>query len=255
MKQALTLAILNQKGGVGKSTTAVNLAAALGEKGQKVLIVDMDPQGNATSGLGVEKTVDTQSVYEGLLGDVPATELVKKTESELVWIIPSTIGLANAELELVAAVSREQRLKTLLQAIKADYDFIMIDCPPSLGLLTLNSLAAADGLLIPIQCEFYALEGLSKLLDTIKVVKTHLNPTIDIFGVLLTMYDNRTSLAKQVAEEVTDFFREKVFETKIPRSVRMAEAPSYGESILTYSSNSKGAVAYRELAKEVIDRV
>jgi chromosome partitioning protein len=254
MKQTITLAIINQKGGVGKSTSAVNLAAALGERGKKTLIVDLDPQGNATSGFGVEKVVDMKSVYDGLMNDTPADELILSTEEKNVDIIPATIDLAGAEPELAVVISRENRLRDVLEPLTGIYDFILIDCPPSLGLLTVNALAAANELIIPIQCEFYALEGLSKLLDTMKLVKMRLNRDLEIQGVLLTMYDSRTILAHQVANEVREFFKEKVYKVVVPRSVKLAEAPSFGKSILTYSSNSKGADAYRNLAKEVIKR-
>jgi chromosome partitioning protein len=253
-KQTITLAIINQKGGVGKSTTAVNLAAALGEQRKRVLLVDLDPQGNATSGFGIEKTGDLKSIYDGLMNDVPAEELVVATEEIGVDIIPATIDLAGAEPELAVVISRESRLRDALDPLRGTYDFIIIDCPPSLGLLTINSLTAADKLVIPIQSEFYALEGLSKLLETMKLVKVRLNQALEIQGVLLTMYDPRTSLARQVSEEVQGFFKEKVYKTVIPRSVKLAEAPSFGQSILVYGSTSKGAEAYRDLAKEVIER-
>lgn len=248
------ISIINQKGGVGKSTTAVNLSAALAEKGYKVLVVDFDPQGNATSGLGVDKSSIEQSVYDAILNDVTASEAVLETTSNKVSILPSTIQLAGAEVELVSAMAREMRLKEALQPIKDDYDFIFIDCPPSLGILTINALTASDSILVPIQCEFYALEGVSKLLESMKMVKARLNPNLDIFGILMTMYDSRTSLSKQVADEVKNYFGDKMFKTLIPRNVRLSEAPSYGMSIIEYDKSSKGAEAYRELAKEVAKR-
>ncbi len=249
-----TIAITNQKGGVGKSTTAVNLAASLGEMGKRVLLIDLDPQGNSTSGFGVEKTAGMKCIYEGLLNDETIENLIISSKLDNIDIVPATINLAGAEVELVSAISRETRLSDLLEPIKDKYDFILIDCPPSLGLLTINALTASDALLIPIQCEFYALEGLSKLLDSMKLVKNRLNRGLDVFGVLLTMYDSRTTLANQVVNEVKEFFGDKVFKTKIPRTVRLAEAPSYGKSIIEYNSSGKGAKAYRELAKEVIER-
>ena len=254
MKNTITITIINQKGGVGKSTTAVNLAAALGECGKRVLAVDLDPQGNTTSGFGVEKVAGMKSVYDGLMSDVPAEELILSIKEKNVDVMPATIDLAGAEPELAVVISRETRLDDLLKQVKGDYDYIIVDSPPSLGLLTINSLAAADQLIIPIQCEYYALEGLSKLLDTIKLVKLRLNPGLEIQGALLTMYDARTTLARQVIEEVENFFAEKVYKTIVPRSVKLAEAPSFGQSILVFGSNSKGAKAYRELAKEVIKR-
>jgi chromosome partitioning protein len=253
-RKTITLAIINQKGGVGKSTSAVNLAAALGELGKKTLVVDLDPQGNATSGFGVEKVADMQSIYDGLMNDVAADNLILATEEKNVDIIPATIDLAGAEPELAVVISRENRLRDALEPLQGAYDFILVDCPPSLGLLTINALAAADELMIPIQSEFYALEGLSKLLDTIKLVKMRLNRDLEIQGVLLTMYDSRTTLAHQVADEVREFFDEKVYSAVVPRSVKLAEAPSFGQSILAYSPKSKGADAYRALAKEVIKR-
>jgi chromosome partitioning protein len=253
-KKPRIIAIINQKGGVGKSTTAVNLSAGLGLEGKKTLLIDLDPQGNATSGFGVEKTANMKCVYDGLLNDEPAEELIVATKEKNVDIIPATINLAGAEVDLVPLISRESRLRDLITPVKDNYDFIFIDCPPSLGLLTINALAAADSLIIPIQCEFYALEGLSKLLDSMKLVKVRLNQGLEVFGVLLTMYDGRTTLANQVVDEVSNFFGSKVFATKIPRTVRLAEAPSYGESIFIYSARGKGALAYRDLAKEVIKR-
>jgi chromosome partitioning protein len=250
----LVLAIINQKGGVGKSTTAINLSAALGEQNQRVLVVDIDPQGNATSGFGIEKTPDSLYIYDGLLNDVPVRDIMIETGCKGVSLIPSSIELAGAEPELANAIAREARLKDLIEPVVDNFDYVLIDCPPSLGLLTINALMAADELLIPIQSEYYALEGLSKLLDTMKLVKTRLNQDLDVFGVVLTMYDGRTVLARQVADEVREYFSELVFETAIPRSVKLAEAPSHGQSILEYAPKSQGAIAYQDLAKEVISR-
>lgn len=253
--RALVLAVVNQKGGVGKSTTAVNLAASLGELGRKVLLIDLDPQGNATSGFGLNKNQRELCVYNALLGDTDIAEIIEPVEIENVFAVPATIQLAGAEIELVSALSRETRLKAMVDSIAADFEFVIVDCPPSLGLLTINALTAADGLIIPIQCEYYALEGLSKLLDSVRLVKTHLNPALEVFGVVMTMYDSRTRLAQQVVDEVRDFFEEKVFETMIPRTVRLSEAPSFGQPVTMYDPSGKGAIAYRELAKEVIERV
>ena len=253
--RARILAIVNQKGGVGKSTTAVNLAASLGELGSKVLLIDLDPQGNATSGFGLNKNQRELCVYNALLGDTDIAQIIEPVEVEHVFVVPATIQLAGAEIELVSAISRETRLKAMVDSIAEDFEFIIIDCPPSLGLLTINALTAADGLLIPIQCEYYALEGLSKLLDSVRLVKTHLNPALEVFGVVMTMYDSRTRLAQQVVDEVRDFFEEKVFHAMIPRTVRLSEAPSFGQPVSIYDPSGKGAAAYRALAKEVIDRV
>jgi chromosome partitioning protein len=253
-RNASIITIINQKGGVGKSTTAVNLSAALGEQGKKVLLVDLDPQGNATSGLGVEKTGGLRCVYDGLINDALIDELIIKNVIENVDVVPATINLAGAEVELMNEYAREHRLADLLKPIHGRYDYVLVDCPPSLGQLTINGLTAAHFLLIPIQCEFYALEGLTKLLETEKIVKTRMNRDLEIIGVLMTMYDSRTSLANQVVDEVSSFFGDKVFKTKIPRTVRLAEAPSFGQSILAYDSKGKGAEAYRSVAKEVIDR-
>lgn len=254
-KDTLILSIINQKGGVGKSTTAVNLSAALGEKGYKVLLVDLDPQGNSSSGLGFDKTNCEVCSYDCLLNDeVTTAETIVDVETKNVWLIPATIELAGAEAELVQEIARESRLSEALDEIDGQFDFILVDCPPSLGLLTVNALTAADELIIPIQCEFYALEGLSKILDSTNMVKKRLNKKLSIFGVVITMYDKRTSLAKQVAEEVENFFGDKVFKTRIPRTVRISEAPGFGQPITEYDPNGKGAEAYRNLAKEVIKR-
>ena len=246
-KDTRIIAIINQKGGVGKSTTAVNLAAALGEQGRKTLIVDFDPQGNSTSGFGIEKEDLDHCIYDALLNDVPAESLVLDTNCKKVFVIPATIQLAGAEIELVSAIARETRLKDLLEPIQDEFDFIFIDCPPSLGLLTINALTAADSVLIPIQCEYYALEGLSQLIHTI-------NKGLDTYGVLMTMYDSRTSLSNQVVEEVQSYFGDKAFKTLIPRTVKISEAPSFGEPVITYAPQNKGAKAYMNLAKEVIKR-
>lgn len=251
---ARVIAIINQKGGVGKSTTAVNLAAALSEEGYKVLVVDFDPQGNTTSGFGIEKEQLESCVYDALLHDVPAEQIIQGTDCEKVFVVPATIQLAGAEIELVSTMARESRLKDLLEPIIDEFDFIFIDCPPSLGLLTINALTAADSVLIPIQCEYYALEGVTKLLESMRMVKGRINKKLETFGVLLTMYDSRTSLSNQVVDEVKGYFGDKAFETCIPRSVKVSEAPSFGMPVVTYAPTNKGAQAYRELAREVIAR-
>ena len=250
---ARIIAIANQKGGVGKTTTAVNLSAALASSKKKVLLVDCDPQGNATSGFGINKSELEQTIYDVLIADADVKSTILSTEYK-VDLLPSNIDLAGAEIELVAAISREMRLKKALTQVKKDYDYILIDCPPSLGLLTLNSLAAADTVLMPIQCEFYALEGVSQLMNTVKLVKNNLNASLEIEGVLMTMYDSRTKLAEQVVEEVKTNFKNKVFSVMIPRTVRLSEAPSYGQPISVYDKKSKGAESYKKLAKEVIRR-
>lgn len=254
-KAAKVIAILNQKGGVGKSTTTINLGAALGEMGKRVLLVDLDPQGNTSSGLGVEKGELDRCVYDVLIDpDVVLEDVIVPDVCEGVDVAPATINLAGAEVELVAEMARENRLKGAIAPLRCSYDYVLIDCPPSLGLLTVNALVAADKLLIPIQCEFYALEGVTKLLDSMKRVKTYLNPSLDIFGVLLTMHDARTTLSKQVASEVRGFFDTLVFETVVPRSVKVSEAPSFGQPVTEYDTNGRGAQAYRALAKEVVQR-
>lgn len=254
-RNPVVLAVINQKGGVGKSTTAVNLAAALGEKKYKVLLVDLDAQGNATTGVGYDKTQCEISTYNCLVDDDIKTEdAISEIKTKNVWLLPATIDLAGAETKLVDEIAREFRLSDALKDIKDEFDFILVDCPPSLGLLTVNALAAADKLIIPIQCEFYALEGLSKIIDSMNMVKKRINPNLDVFGVVITMYDKRTTLSKDVAKEVENVFGDKVFKTRIPRTVRISEAPSYGEPITEYEPNGKGAEAYRDLAKEVIKR-
>ena len=251
--QTKIIAIINQKGGVGKSTTAINLAASLGELGKQVLLVDLDPQGNSSSGLGIEKSLVNYCVYDVLLSDIPIENVIIPDICPDVDIVPATINLAGAEVELVSEMSRENRLKDSLGPIRGKYDYVLIDCPPSLGLLTINALVAADKLLIPIQCEFYALEGVTKLLESMKRVKSRLNPTLDIYGVILTMYNN-TTLSKQVADEVKNYFGKLVFNSFIPRNVKLSEAPSFGQPITEYDPRGKGAIAYMELAKEVINR-
>ena len=252
--QTKVIAIINQKGGVGKSTTAINLSAALGEMGKQVLLIDLDPQGNSSSGLGVEKNRVSRCIYDALLNDIPLTDIIIPDVSKGLDVVPATINLAGAEVELVSEMARENRLKDAIGPMRGRYDYIFIDCPPSLGLLTINALVAADKLLIPIQCEFYALEGVTKLLDSMKRVKSRLNPSLDIYGVLLTMSDNRTTLSRQVSDEVRRFFGKIVFETPIPRTVKLSEAPSFGQPITQYDPTGKGAQSYIDLAKEVISR-
>ncbi|MBD8014289.1 AAA family ATPase [Microbacterium sp. APC 3898] len=247
-----TIAIANQKGGVGKTTSSVNLSACLAYLGKKVLLIDIDPQGNATSGVGVNKGDVDQCIYEVLIDDVDVKSTIMETKVENLHVVPATISLAGAEIELVSTISREARLKNALAEVKDMYDYIIIDCPPSLGLLTLNSLTASDAIIIPVQCEYYALEGLSQLLSTIRLVQKHLNHDLMIDGVLLTMLDARTNLGMQVIEEVKKYFQDKVYKTIIPRNVRLSEAPSHGEPIIIYDPKSRGAEVYLELAKEVI---
>ncbi|MBQ4515687.1 MAG: ParA family protein [Clostridia bacterium] len=246
------IVIANQKGGVGKTTTSVNLSACLGAAGKKVLVIDIDPQGNTTSGLGVEKDEAEISIYDVLINNEDLKDAVIKTDYKNLSLCPANVNLAGAEIELVDMKDREYLLKNAINEIKDKYDFIIIDCPPSLGLLTLNSFIAADSVLVPIQCEYYALEGLSQLTKTIKSIKQTLNEKIQFEGILLTMFDARTNLSIQVADEVKKFFPDKVFKSVIPRNVRLSEAPSYGEPIIIYDKYSKGAEAYTDLAKEVI---
>lgn len=247
------ISIANQKGGVGKTTTSVNLSASLSQLGKKVLIVDTDPQGNATSGVGVNKADVDQCIYNVLVEDLQASEVIVPTPLSNLDIIPATIQLAGAEIELVPTISREIRLKKALDEVKDQYDYIIIDCPPSLGLLTLNALTASDSVIIPVQCEYYALEGLSQLLNTIRLVQKHLNKDLMIEGVLLTMLDARTNLGIEVTAEVKKYFQDTVYKTIVPRTIRLGEAPSHGEPIITYDPKSKGAEVYFELAKEVME--
>ena len=245
------ISVANQKGGVGKTTTTVNLSTILAKKGKKVLLIDTDPQGNATSGLGVSKDVEL-SVYDILIGDTEFDETLQETAIKNLKVCPSNISLAGAEVQLVSMMSREQRLKTKLDKIKDQYDYILIDCPPSLGLVTLNAFTASDSVLIPVQCEYFALEGLGQLLNTVNLVKKHLNKNLEIEGALLTMYDARTNLSNQVVKEVKKYFEDKVYKTVIPRNVRLSEAPSYGMPIAVYDPRSKGAKAYEKFAKELL---
>lgn len=247
---ARIVALANQKGGVGKTTTAINLAAGLAFQGLRVLLIDLDPQGNATSGLGIDRASINHSIYDVLLKDFPLEDAIEPASVKDLFAVPATIDLAGAEIELVPMFNRERRLETALRGVEGDYDVVFIDCPPSLGLLTVNALAAATEVLIPIQCEYYALEGLSQLLRNVDLVKNNLNPGLEIGGVVLTMYDARTKLAKQVADQVREYFGAQVYRAIIPRSVRLSEAPSYGEPIEAFDAMSRGAIAYREVARE-----
>lgn len=249
-----TVACANQKGGVGKTTTVVNLGSYLALAGERVLVVDLDPQGNATSGLGLDRSTIEQSVYDAVIDGMPIRELMHPGPLTGLDVVPSTIALAGAEIELATAEARERRLRRLLAAVVDDYDYVLVDCPPSLGLLTVNALTAADSILIPLQCEYYALEGLTQLLATIDLVRDHLNPDLAIKGIVLTMFDGRTKLSADVAAEVRRHLGKLVFTTVIPRSVRLSEAPSHGLPIPRYAPDSTGAVAYRNLAQEVLDR-
>jgi chromosome partitioning protein len=251
--------VANQKGGVGKTTTTVNLAAALARSGARVLVIDLDPQGNASTALGIEHRSDTISVYDVIVNDEPISGVVQKSpEFETLFCVPATIHLAGAEIELVSLVAREQRLRTALDRFLAESDelfhYVFIDCPPSLGLLTINAFVAAREVLIPIQCEYYALEGLSQLLNNISLIERHLNPELAVSTILLTMYDSRTNLANQVAQDVRDHFPEQVLSTLIPRSVRISEAPSFGQSVISYDSSSSGSLSYLEAAAEIAQR-
>lgn len=250
MPNATIVAVANQKGGVGKSTTAINLGAGLAFQGERVLLVDLDPQGNTTSGLGVDRSAIKHSTYDLLVDDVAAEDVIEPSSVRDLFLVPATIELAGAEIELVSMFSREHRLENALKTVIDDYDFILIDSPPSLGLLTINGLTAADEVLIPIQCEYYALEGVGQLMRNIQLVQTSLNPQLDVEGVVLTMYDGRTTLSKQVTREVRDHFGETAYKTVIPRTVRLSEAPSHGEPIEAYDRMNRGAIAYRELTSE-----
>lgn len=248
------MAVINQKGGVGKSTTVINLSACLGESKKKVLVIDFDPQGNSTSGYGVEKEELEHDIYDVILHEYPIEDVIMETCEDNVFIAPATIQLATAEIELVTAMARESVLKDAIANIRDEFDYILIDCPPSLGLLTINALIAANSLLIPIQCEYYALEGVAKLLESMQMVKRRMNPELEIFGVLMTMYDSRTTLSKQVVDEVQNYFGKKMFKTIIPRNVKLSEAPSHGMPVIQYARVSKGSLAYMKLAKEVVTR-
>lgn len=246
------IAIANQKGGVGKTTTSVNLSACLAFLGKKVLLIDIDPQGNASSGLGIRKGDLESCIYDVLINDEDIKSVIQQTDVENLYVVPATISLAGAEIELVSTISREVRLKKALQEIKNNFDYIIIDCPPSLGLLTINALTAADALIIPVQCEYYALEGLSQLLSTVRLVQKHLNKQLKIDGVLMTMLDARTNLGIQVIDEVKRYFQDKVYRSIIPRNVRLSEAPSHGKPVILYDAKSRGAELYLEFAREVI---
>ena len=252
---ARVLTVANQKGGVGKTTTAVSLAAALAGVGSRVLLVDLDPQGNATSGVGLRVQQGQATIYDVLVGDLDLVDAIEPTSVRNLFVVPATIDLAGAEIELVSAFSREQKLRRALESARGDFDVVLIDCPPSLGLLTVNALSAADGVIVPIQCEYYALEGLGALQRNADLIKANLNPALEVTGFVMTMMDGRTRLSQQVVDEVVKHFGDRVFATRIPRSVRLAEAPSFGQPITVFDPSSKGAKAYRALALEVLQRL
>ena len=249
-----TIAFANQKGGVGKTTSAVNVAASLGRLGKKTLLVDADPQGNATSGVGIGRKQLASTLYDALIARSPASAAIVKTAYENLWLCGSDMSLAAAEFELVSVENRESRLKTALESVKDDYDYIIIDCPPSLGILTINSLCACDGVIIPMQCEYYALEGLSQLIMTIRQVKKLYNPRVDITGIIITMYNGRLNLSVQVLGELKKYYADKIFSSSVARNVRLSEAPSHGKPVYYYDRNSRGSWAYLEIAEEIIER-
>lgn len=249
---AKTVAVANQKGGVGKTTTSINLSSCVAHRGKKVLLIDLDPQGNATTGLGIDKRSITASTYDAIINDTPLSEIVLETVQENLFLCPSSLNLAGAEVELVGVEEREKRLKKVIDSASDNYDYIIIDCPPSLGLLTLNALSAADSVLVPIQCEYFALEGLSQLMETERIVQKHLNKDLKINGIVMTMFDARTNLSLEVVSEVRNHFKEKVYDTLIPRNVKLSEAPSFGLPINKYDISSRGSQAYLSLADEFI---
>ncbi|HVM21125.1 MAG TPA: ParA family protein [Egibacteraceae bacterium] len=253
--RARVLTVANQKGGVGKTTTAVSLAAALADIGARVLLVDLDPQGNASSGVGLRMQPGQATIYDVLVGDTDLVDAIEPTSVRNLFVVPATVDLAGAEIELVTAFSREQKLRRALEGVRGDFDVVLIDCPPSLGLLTVNALSAADGVIVPIQCEYYALEGLGALQHNADLIKANLNPQLEITGFVMTMMDGRTRLSQQVVDEVVSHFGDRVFQTRIPRSVRLAEAPSYGQPITVFDPGSRGAQSYRSLAMELIERL